>query len=343
MIVVSWQQVTFFAIAVVMVIIAVGLLVRPWFRNRTGAAVSRDSFNVQVYKDQLAELESEMKRDRLGREEYEQARADLERGILEDAGERAPAPPPPSSNPHAGRWALVIIGVSLPVLALVLYAALHISIKALTADESAQMAGPAAAPADQGARGAQAQGQGPIDVEEMVSRKAAQLEENPNDPQGWAMLGRSYVVLEHFTQASKAFGKAYALLDARGLSPADSNLVASYAEARALANDNRIDQESTRLVNQALSLDADNPKALWLAGMSAFRGEDYGTAVEHWKRLARLLPAGSEMSPIVEGALEEAEMRAGLRPMPIPEDLGEPLAAEATADSQPEGTTPATP
>jgi cytochrome c-type biogenesis protein CcmH len=48
-------------------------------------------------------------------------------------------------------------------------------------------------------------------VEANVDKLAQRLQQNPNDAQGWVMLGRSYIILERFSDAANAFGRAIAL------------------------------------------------------------------------------------------------------------------------------------
>jgi cytochrome c-type biogenesis protein CcmH len=65
------------------------------------------------------------------------------------------------------------------------------------------------------------------DIATMADKLAARLAKQPNDPQGWAMLGRSYAVLGSPAEAVKAYEKAVAML------PDDKALKADYATALA--------------------------------------------------------------------------------------------------------------
>src|SRR3546814_17755780 len=48
-------------------------------------------------------------------------------------------------------------------------------------------------------------------IDGMVAKLTAHLRDEPDDAQGWAMLGRSYVVLQRFADATKAYARANAL------------------------------------------------------------------------------------------------------------------------------------
>jgi cytochrome c-type biogenesis protein CcmH len=89
------------------------------------------------------------------------------------------------------------------------------------------------------------------DIATMADRLAARLAKQPNDPQGWAMLGRSYSVLGSPAEAVKAYEKAIAML------PEDKALKADYANALAevkknnLAAGSPVSQAPTATQNQA--------------------------------------------------------------------------------------------
>jgi cytochrome c-type biogenesis protein CcmH len=70
------------------------------------------------------------------------------------------------------------------------------------------------------------------DISVMADKLAARLQKQPNDPQGWAILARSYDVLGNLPEALKAYAKALELL------PDDANLKADYAKAIAKAGNN---------------------------------------------------------------------------------------------------------
>lgn len=92
-------------------------------------------------------------------------------------------------------------------------------------------------------------------VAAMVAKLANRLKEHPKDPEGWAMLARSYSVLQRFDEAVKAYQQA---LQQHG---DDAALLADYADALAMTQGGRIDGEPIKLVQRALKLDPNYPKA----------------------------------------------------------------------------------
>ena len=92
----------------------------------------------------------------------------------------------------------------------------------------------------------------------------------------------------------------------------DPQLLADYADLMAFQNDRKLAGEPTQLIDRALKLDPNHPKALALAGSAAFDRKDFAGAVRHWELLARLSPPGSEFLTELQGGIDEARKLGGL-------------------------------
>ena len=156
------------------------------------------------------------------------------------------------------------------------------------------------APADSGASHELSAAQ----IELMAERLAERLKENPDDAQGWSMLGRSYGVLGRFPQASQAYQR---VIDLR---PQDAQAYADYADASAMANGGKLEGEPEKVIERALQLDPDNAKALSLAGTLAMQRGDAALAASHWERALRGVEPASDMANQIQAALNEARRRA---------------------------------
>ena len=145
-------------------------------------------------------------------------------------------------------------------------------------------------------------------VAAMIAQLAERLKSRPDDAEGWQMLARSNVVIGKHAQAIEAFKEA-----AR-LRPDDANLLADYADALAMTNNRSLDGEPGQLIERALKLEPNNPKALALAGTAAFDRRDYKAAVRHWEKLVRVEPADGPFAQQVQGSIAEARQLAGMPP-----------------------------
>jgi cytochrome c-type biogenesis protein CcmH len=142
-------------------------------------------------------------------------------------------------------------------------------------------------------------------IEAMVDKLKTRLKEQPNDVEGWAMLGRSYAVLGRHPQALPAFKQALTLR------PDDAGLLADYADGLAVANGRNLEGEPSRLIARALQIEPGNLKALSLAGTAAFYRKDYALALRHWEKMAQIDPDSPYVRQIQEGIDEARRLAAG--------------------------------
>jgi cytochrome c-type biogenesis protein CcmH len=146
-------------------------------------------------------------------------------------------------------------------------------------------------------------------IEAMVARLAERMKTQPDDAEGWSMLGRSYLVMGKPAEAVEALRKRLAL------EPKDALAMADLADALALQQGRRFNGEPEQLLKQALQADARQPKVLELAGTLAFDRSDFKTAVAHWSSAAEVLAAQDPNSRAVlnlRAGIEEAQRRGGL-------------------------------
>ncbi len=138
----------------------------------------------------------------------------------------------------------------------------------------------------------------------MVGRLEERLKQQPDDAQGWSMLGRSYNVLGRYAEADAAFRKVIALR------PTDAQAWADRADALAMANGRHLAGEPEQLIARALELDPKNVKALALGGTIAFDRGDYAIAARQWEAAIADAPPGSELARGLQGGIAEARARA---------------------------------
>lgn len=138
----------------------------------------------------------------------------------------------------------------------------------------------------------------------LVAQLAQRMAQNPDDVQGWRLLGRSYVALGNYTQARRAFEEAW-----RRTREPDNDLKLSLAEAYVLEDQTTLAGPVGDLIEEVLAEEPNNPKALWYGGQRAFGLGDDATARE---RLTRLLDLGivpEDLARIIRAQL--AQLQAG--------------------------------
>ena len=250
--------------------------------------------NIAIYRDQLSELEADLKNGIVSQDQYTQDREEIERRLLEDTAAATPATGKQSTFAAANKNTAYAIGVLLPIAAVIFYFQIG-SPKAIT-DPTGGVPATRTAPA-----GERTQEQ----IDANVTALAERLKQNPSDAQGWAMLARSYNSMSRFGEAAGAYAKA------TELQPNNADLWAEYAFCSAMANQQRLEGQPTELINQALKVDPENAKALQLAGSAAFQAKDYKKAIAYWERVIKKVESDSEVAQLMTERINEAKALAG--------------------------------
>ena len=298
----------FVVIAVVMAAAAAVWVLPPLLRRHSGDdGVARAASNLEVYRDQLGELDADLNSGTLSVAQYEHAKLEIERRVLDEAGGEGIPAPRESRN---GRWTAAVLAATIPLCAASLYWLLG-NPDALSPQRAGIAAGEHQVTAQQ--------------IEAMVAKLAARLEQNPDDANGWAMLARSYVVMQRFPEAAVAFAKAAAL------TKDDANLLADYADALAVSAGRKIEGKPLELIKQALTLDPNQWKALAMAGTAAFDRKDYKAAVSYWEKLLPRLQADSGFRESLTASIAEARQLGGIKSGASPNP--QPAAAAGVIDS----------
>ncbi len=266
----------FILIAVLMTVVAVLLIIIPFRKSKLNPekiSLEQDE-NIAILRNQLHQFELDHQEGRITQEQLHEARLDIEKRLLQE--ERAIAADQlvldGALHQRKKKWSTIFIASALPISAIVLYLLVG-SPLALYLPE-----------ANQGQPQLTQQ-----DIEGMVARLAQRLEKDPNNAEGWQMLGRSYAALGKMSDAQAAYKKA---LD---INPNNAQLLVDYADLLAFQNKS-IKGEPMRLVQKALQIDPNNLKALALGGTAYFEMGDYKKAEEYWTKAKGLVPVDSEFA-----------------------------------------------
>jgi cytochrome c-type biogenesis protein CcmH len=135
----------------------------------------------------------------------------------------------------------------------------------------------------------------------MVQSLAKKMADHPEDPTGWRLLGRSYMVIGDFTNAASAYTHVLVL------DPTDAQSMVDLADARAMQEGGSLSGEPMRLIAKALSIDPKNPKGLELEGTAALQRNDARAARVAWRQLRAVLPPGSPDVAQLDQALAQLD------------------------------------
>lgn len=271
------------AVAIVLV-----LLMRPYFGRLAPGESSRAQLNAAIYREQFAKLEQDLGEGTLSQADYAQAKAELQRRVLEDTD----VADQQSSVVGAPRKTMIGIALAVPIVA----GALYLQIGTPAAMDPLAM---------QAAAAGHGQITSPEQLEQMVAALASKLEQEPGNLKGWSMLARSYKAIGRPLDAQKAFERAGSFIDD------DPDALASYADVVA-SNAGTLAGKPTELIDKALRVDPNHPMSLWLKGTADFEQKKYPQAIATWERLVAMLQPGSDDARMLEGAINDARAKAGL-------------------------------
>jgi cytochrome c-type biogenesis protein CcmH len=296
-------MITFYLAAAALVVVALVLLLRPWWRlgRGTGGTDALLALNAAIHRDRLVELERDRSNGTLSADDFAEAREELQRQLLDDT-----AATEVTVAATASRKGGIAIAILLPLVAAGLYALLGSPAAVLSVTAQTQRA--------------------TADMEQLAARLASKLEQNPDNPEGWSMLARSYTSMGRWDEAERAYGRIGPDLNR------NAELLAEFAEMLVQKN-NGFDDRSRDLIGKALQLEPNNMLALFLGGGDAFSSGKYAQAAALWERLLPQLEAGSEDARMVEANLAKARERGGVRPGAVAQQGAGKQPAKATAKS----------
>lgn len=299
----------FWIVGALLLIAALAFVVWPLWRGvKKSNDVVRDAANLEILRDQLAEMDNDLANGLLTQELYDQGRRELQARMLEEVKSTEAAA---AAGKPLKVLALVLV-VLIPVGSVGLYWKLGNQNVFLPQDKHMSADGFGAVLSDAALK----------DLEDKLAKK-------PDNPEGWLLLARSYAQLERWTDSAKAYEKLTTLV------PNEAQLWTDYADVMAMVHGQSLVGVPTSLLDKALALDPNNPKALALSGAAAMERGDYPAAVNHWENLLKQLPPGSQDAKMIEGGLEQArnflaQVKGGKAPMK----------GQAPASREPEGAAP---
>ena len=287
----------FLLLALVLTLVVLAVLWRVLWQATRPVAQSqeREQFlsHVAVYREQLAELERELAQGSLDQAGFDLSHQELTQRLLEDAPPpQSSAAPTPATNKRP-KLLLAGIAVLIPLMAFSAYFLVGTPM-ALDPQLSAQAHG------DEQLT--------PERLASMADQLAERLQNEPNNAEGWVMLGRIQRALARYDEADLALQKSLAL--AR-----NDDVMIERAEVLAQKNNGNFKGEPWAIINAVLKVDPTHGNALLLAGSAAFSEGRFKEALAYWERVKASLPPASPDAAALAEAIDQARERLGMPPL----------------------------
>ncbi len=268
--------------------------------------------NEAVYKDQLVEIDSDLKRGLISEQEAEGARAEVARRLLalEDDQRTGTQGGDTASGQATPQPAVIHFGLVVGVVGIAL--AFYVSL---------------GSPSLQGQPHAERIAARTKAINEMHSMIAAvqqRLKEHPNDGKGWAVIAPIYLRRGQFKKAAEAFDNAQRLLGSR------PDLLMGFAKATIGVNKGQVTEAATRAFKTVLKAHPEAPEPqYWIAVSKEQRGDVKG-AIADYERLLNTAPSGAPWKGTVARRLAAAKGKSGMPGAPV--RTGPPARGPSAAD-----------
>ena len=277
-----------------------GFLTLPLWR-RPIAPPARAEFDLQVYRQQLAELERDQERGVLPADLAGAARTEIHRRILAAGeGEGAAAPKSRLQLPL-----ILLLCVGVPLGAGLIYWRLG-------------------TPGLPGQPFAARQSDPAFQMAKMADQLAEWLKTQP-DGEGYRRLGQAYMSLSRYADAAGAFRQA------QGLGVADARMLSAWGEALVLCQGGMVVPEARRILLLALSMDRESPSARFYLGLAEMQIGDFRKAVAVWRDLEKDSGEGAPWLGTLRARIAEAAREGGFDPASVPPEAPSLPSADGAA------------
>jgi len=283
---------------------AAAVYVAAPFLRPTGRQIAEQVYELQIFRDQLAEIDREAAAGSIEPAAADQARAEIKRRMLTADKALTDAQPARPLDAVGYKFALIAATACTVLGSTILYvysgnpglpAALPVAERAMsgtaTSGDTASKA--AAAP-------------GLTDVNAMIAQLRGRLEANPNDAKGWAMLGWSYMSTGKYQEAVDGYRKAVSLDDK------SANFQIGLADALIQQANGQVTPEAKSRIDTAISIDGKEPRALFLRGLGKSQGGDAKGAIEDWFAVLALAGPADPWSAEVRQQIETTAQQANI-------------------------------
>lgn len=280
----------FWIIAVLMMVAVAAALLVPALR-RGADDTNAAEFDLEVYRHQLLQLDADKAAGLIGGTEAEAARAEISRRMLDADARRGAAPSAKRTIP-ASRWIAAATAAVVPLGALLLYAGW----------------GAPGIPGHPFAERSQQASQQTAELRGRVAKLRENLEQNPENLEGWVLLATSLSALRDYDKASKAYEMAL------GLDAGNAGLVAAYGESLVLANNGVVTPAARAAFESALQKSAGEPRARFYLAIAEEQAGNNRAALDRWLALLKDAPPNAPWARVARQRAINAAQAAGIDP-----------------------------
>lgn len=311
----------FWTLTAAMIVAALTIIAPTLLRKQRSDSLDRDAQNIAIARERLAELDAELKKGEISAEEHANTKVELEQVLLQDLEAVGAAQPESATNIRGYRKiALVAILVLVPLVSVALYQTLGTPDLITTRSTAPTTTG----------HGNMATAGSMADL--AIKLRQRLEKETPDDANGWFLLGRTYMSIKDYPQATQAFDRAYQLLGDQ------TGVMLALADALTMSQQGNTAGRPAELVAKALAIEPENPTALWMSALIAEDRGDFKEALRLMEKLHPLLADEPQEQQQLAMQIARISARAGIEPPALAATVP---ASQVTGTQEPSTTTAA--
>lgn len=142
----------------------------------------------------------------------------------------------------------------------------------------------------------------------LIDELLGKTNSEPGNAENWKSLGRAYVSDGSYALGSNAYQQAYDLTKGK-----DVDVLTGLAEALVLTDQTSLNGRVGVLIDEALQLQPNNPKALWYGGLVALQMENLPLARDRFKALLAMNPP-PQVRTMLERQIQDLSQQLGDAP-----------------------------
>ncbi|UJF18742.1 c-type cytochrome biogenesis protein CcmI [Vibrio sp. SS-MA-C1-2] len=281
----------FWFITAILILISLALFIIPlWRESKYDDAGSRDELNKALYRDRLAELAEEEEEGLVA--DQNSMESELKKSLIDDV--------PQVENHSTSKINRLIL---LPGIIVILASSYGLYAKFGSYNEVEQWQSVAKRLPELSQR-LMNDSTAPMSDQELADLTLAlrtRLQSEPNDTQGWLLLGRLGMAARDMQTASGAMNKAYKL------DPNNPDIQLGYGQTLIFSGDEGMMNQGRQMLMGVLQQDKTNLRALSLLAFDAFERQDYKSAVIYWKTMQALIGPDDSRSEMLNRSIQRAE------------------------------------
>jgi cytochrome c-type biogenesis protein CcmH len=274
----------FVVIVSVLTILALVFIVPTLLKTNCLPAENYDECNAEIARERLRGFNQSLASGEMSQADFDIAKQELETNLAIDL---SAAPQIEKPIEDTSRSMAIVFVVLVPILAVVLYMQLGRP-DAINAQPPAQVQTPV-------------NEQQEMSMQDALAKLSSRLKEQPNDPQGWFMLARTYMAMNRYTEAAQAYEKTLQLVDE------NADMLIRYADALAMSNDGVLAGKPRQLIEKALSLNPQHQQGLWLAGVAAMDASEFKLALKYFLIVQPMLVSNAEALSTLHNMIARTE------------------------------------